>query len=87
MSLLNLVSLANKRMKVDGRILVRFLELRHFVFLLCGLKGDNLLFLRAVILNANIVCVHIGHGSVAFCNNLRAAVGNELLLDAGTYDR
>ena len=87
LSLLNLVSLANKRMKVDGRILVRFLELRHFVFLLCGFKGDNLLLLGAVILNADIVCVHIGHGSVAFCNNLRAAVGNELLLDAGTYDR
>ena len=87
LALLHLVALANDRLEVDGGVLVGLLEFRKLVFFLRGVEGDELLFLGAVVLDTDGICVHISDGTVRLGDDLRTGVGDELLLDTGTYYR
>ena len=87
LTLLHLVALTNERVQVDGRVLVGLLELRQFVLFLRRLEADELVFLGAVVFDTDDICIDVGDGTVTFRNDLRAAVGDELLLDTGSDDR
>ena len=70
LALLHLVALANDRLEVDGGVLVGLLEFRKLVFFLRGVEGDELLFLGAVVLDTDGICVHISDGTVRLGDDL-----------------
>ena len=80
------VTLAYDRMQVDGRILVRFLELRHAVLFLSRVEADEILRIGAVVTNAYLISIHIRYLTLAFSCDLRTAIFYQLALNTGTYD-
>ena len=87
LSFLYTVALADNRVKVNRCILVGLLKLRQFVFFLCRLERDKLLFLRTIVLNTNHIGIYIGYQTCPLCLYLCATVFYELLLDTGSDDR
>ncbi len=87
LTFLHRVALAYQRMEVDGGVLVGLLELRHLVLFLRRVEADSLFLCRTLVADADDVGIDISHRTRTLCHDLCAAVGHELFLDTGTYDR
>ena len=83
----NLLSLPYDRLERNGCALVGPAIDRESVSGLLRSKAYELLVFCAIILHADLVCVHISDFSTAFSDNLSAGVEAGSFFKSGTYDR